>query len=104
MYKRQHFPDSDASYKGADSRQLLKHVSGLMERFSIGNLDATIVAQAPKMSPHLETMIQNISSDLGCDPRRINIKATTTERLGFVGKELGIEAHAVVLLVNEKDT
>ncbi len=97
-----HFPDSDSSYEGVDSRQLLRQVAGLMDGFSIGNLDATIVAQAPKMSPYLQAMKQNISADLGCDPCRINLKATTTERLGFVGRELGIEAHAVVLLVNEK--
>jgi len=94
----QHFPDSDARYKGIDSRELLRQVAGLMSGYKIGNLDVTIVAQAPKLATYLSAMKQNIGSDLGCAPDRINIKATTTEKLGYIGREEGIECHAIVLL------
>lgn len=96
----QHFPDTDATYAGADSRALLRHVVTLMHQHGahIGNLDATIVAQAPKLSPFLGTMRDNLASDLETDLNRVNIKATTTEKLGFAGRQEGIEAHAVVLL------
>ena len=95
-----HFPDSDVRYKGIDSRELLRVVVGKIaaEGFSIGNVDATIIAQAPKMAPHIATMVANIAADLGVDASQINVKATTTERLGFTGRGEGIAAEAVCLL------
>jgi len=96
----QHFPDNDAQYAGADSRVLLRHVASLMKNQShkITNLDVTIVAQAPKLASSLEKMCANIASDLDSSIEQVNLKATTTEKLGFVGREEGIESHAVVLL------
>ncbi len=96
-----HFPDTDASYAGANSRDLLRQVVGLMHdnEFILGNLDVTIAAQEPKLAPHLEMMKRNIAADFKCNSGQINLKATTTEKLGFVGREEGIEAHAVVLLM-----
>ena len=96
----QHFPDSDDQYSGIDSRLLLVHVARLMKEqgFEIGNLDATLIAQAPKLAPHLSLMKENIATDLACTLEQVNIKATTTEKLGFVGREEGIAAHAVVIL------
>jgi 2-C-methyl-D-erythritol 2,4-cyclodiphosphate synthase len=96
-----HFPDTDAAYKGADSRVLLRTCGALMSKrnFRIGNLDATIIAQAPKMAPHIEAMRANIASDLGMEKADINIKATTTEHLGFTGRGEGIAAQAVLILV-----
>jgi 2-C-methyl-D-erythritol 2,4-cyclodiphosphate synthase len=96
-----HFPDTDAAYKGADSRVLLRTCGALMSKrnFRIGNLDATIIAQAPRMAPHIEAMRANIASDLGMEKANVNIKATTTERLGFTGRGEGIAAQAVLLLV-----
>jgi len=95
-----HFPDTDAQYKGADSRELLRHVAQLMKSrsYQIANLDATVVAQAPKLAPYLAQMEQNISTDILCQIDQVNLKATTTEKLGFAGRQEGIEAHAVVLL------
>jgi len=95
-----HFPDNDAQYDGADSRKLLRRVAQLMQEmdFEIGNLDVTIVAQAPKLANHLKQMTANIASDLNCHNNQINLKATTTEKLGFVGREEGIESHAVVII------
>ena len=95
-----HFPDSDPAYRNADSRRLLRHVVGLVaERgWALGNADITLVAQAPRMAPYLTGMIAALSADLGCEPGQLNIKATTTERLGFEGREEGIACHAVVLL------
>jgi 2-C-methyl-D-erythritol 2,4-cyclodiphosphate synthase len=95
-----HFPDSDPRWKGADSRVLLRHVASLVAGMSwdIGNVDATVIAQAPKLAPFVAAMRANIAADLGCDPARISVKATTTERLGFTGREEGIAAEAVVLL------
>lgn len=95
-----HFPDSDPRYRGADSRVLLRHVMELArgQGYAIGNLDATIVAQVPRMAPHLEAMRANIAADLGCPIACISVKATTTERLGFTGREEGIAAQASVLL------
>ncbi|MEO0369608.1 MAG: 2-C-methyl-D-erythritol 2,4-cyclodiphosphate synthase [Pseudomonadota bacterium] len=95
-----HFPDSDPVYKGADSRELLREVARMMqaEGMSIGNLDATIIAQAPRMAAHLAAMKENIANDLDCAVKDVNLKATTTEKLGFAGREEGIAAHAVVLL------
>ena len=95
-----HFPDDDPTFKGADSRQLLRQVIALVKArgFEVGNADLTIVAQAPKLAPHITAMRQNLSEDLGGDIDLINVKATTTEKLGFVGREEGIAVHAVVLL------
>ena len=97
-----HFPDSDPRWKNADSRALLRHIAGLMgERgFSIGNVDATVIAQAPRLAPHVEAMRANVASDLGCTPDDVGIKATTTEHLGFAGRGEGIAAMASVLLVS----
>ena len=93
-----HFPDTDATYAGADSRALLREVSKKLSGFRIVNIDATIVAQAPRMAPHMGRMIENIAADLGIAPGAVNIKATTTEHLGFVGRNEGLAAQAVVLL------
>ena len=95
-----HFPDDDPTLKGADSRQLLRQVIALVKArgFELGNADLTIVAQAPKLAPHITAMRQNLYEDLGGDIDLINVKATTTETLGFVGREEGIAVHAVVLL------
>ena len=95
-----HFPDTDSRYKNADSRMLLRHVSRLVQQadFRIVNIDATIIAQAPKMAPHIPAMVSNIAADLGLSRGQVNVKATTTERLGFTGRGEGIAAEAVVLL------
>lgn len=97
-----HFPDTDPQYRNIDSRKLLRKVKeAIAERgWKIANIDSTIVAQAPRVGPYLTQMIANISADLGIPAEDINIKATTTEKLGFAGREEGIAAHAVVLLVN----
>lgn len=96
----QHFPDTDPKYQGADSLKLLYHVNGLIQRkgWRIGNMDATILAQAPKLAPHIPQMRQNIAKQLGCDVEQVSVKATTEERLGFTGAEQGMAAHCVVLL------
>ncbi len=96
-----HFPDTDPQFKGADSRALLRHVLGLIagKGWSVGNVDATIIAQAPKMAPHIEVMRGLIAADLNVDIDQVNVKATTTEKLGFTGREEGIAVHAVALLV-----
>ena len=96
----QHYPDSDASYSGVDSRKLLRDVSKKLQLgdFKVINVDATIIAQAPRMAPHIPRMIGNIASDLGVAPAAINIKATTTEHLGFTGRGEGIAATAVALI------
>lgn len=95
-----HFPDSDPQYKDIDSRKLLRRVrEALAERgWKVANVDSTIVAQAPRVGPYLPQMAQNISADLGIPAESVNIKATTTEKLGFAGREEGIATHAVVLL------
>ncbi|WDE06391.1 2-C-methyl-D-erythritol 2,4-cyclodiphosphate synthase [Thalassomonas viridans] len=95
-----HFPDTEAQYENISSRILLRHVVGLMTEkgYQIGNADITIVAQAPKMSPHLLAMRQCLAQDLNCDIDQVNVKATTTEKLGFAGRKEGIEVHAVTLL------
>ena len=97
-----HFPDTDPQFKGADSRVLLRHVLGLVKAkgWQVGNVDATIVAQAPKMAPHIDTMRSLIAADLGVALDQVNVKATTTEKLGFTGREEGIAVHAVALLVS----
>ena len=95
-----HFPDSDARYAGIDSRKLLREVKGKLEalKMKIINIDATIVAQEPRMAPHMPRMIANIASDLGLAGEAINLKATTTERLGALGRGEGIAAQAVALV------
>ena len=95
-----HFPDTDPRWKGADSRALLRRIAGMMEErgYAIGNVDATIVAQAPKLAPHVAAIRANIAADLGCPLDDVSVKATTTERLGFTGRGEGIAAEAVVLL------
>ena len=95
-----HFPDDDPTFEGADSRQLLRQVVALVKArgFALGNADLTIIAQTPKLASHIAAMRQNLSEDLGGDVDQINVKATTTEKLGFVGREEGIAVHAVVLL------
>lgn len=97
----QHFPDTDPAYKGADSRQLLRNVVALLKQagWLVGNIDSTVLAQAPKMAPHIASMRANIAADLNLALDQVNVKATTTESLGFVGREEGIAAHAVVMLV-----
>lgn len=96
-----HFPDTDPQFKGADSRVLLRHVVGIVKArgWKVGNVDATIVAQAPKMAPHIETMRQLIAEDLQVELGQVNVKATTTEKLGFTGREEGIAVHSVALLL-----
>ncbi|MHB8535411.1 MAG: 2-C-methyl-D-erythritol 2,4-cyclodiphosphate synthase [Sulfuricaulis sp.] len=98
-----HFPDTDAQYKNIDSRVLLRKVKETLAArgLKIANVDSTLVAQAPRLAPHLPQMIQNIAADLGVAPDCVNIKATTTEKLGFTGREEGIAAHAVVLLEHD---
>ena len=95
-----HFPDTDDQYADANSRDLLRHVVGLLRDhgFRLNNVDATIVAQAPKLAPYIQDMRQVLAEDLGVDLTQINIKATTTERLGFTGREEGIAVHAISLV------
>ena len=95
-----HYPDTDASYAGADSRVLLRDVAAklALRNFRVINIDATILAQAPRMAPHMQRMSANIAADLDIEPAAVNIKATTTESLGFVGRLEGIAAQAVALL------
>jgi len=96
-----HFPDTDARWKDADSRALLRHVAALAaaQGWRIGNLDVTVIAEAPKLAPHVPAMRANLAGDLACDVGAISVKATTTERLGFAGRGEGIAALATVLLV-----
>lgn len=100
-----HFPDTDPAYKGADSLKLLRHVMSLAEEkgYRIGNVDATIVAQRPKLAPFIPTMRITIAAALGCEPERVNVKATTTEELGFAGRGEGIASYAVALLEERED-
>lgn len=95
-----HFPDTDDAYSGADSRVLLRHVVHVVNEkgYTLGNTDMTIVAQAPKMAPHIQAMREIIAKDCHCELDAINVKATTTEKLGYTGRKEGIAAHAVVLL------
>lgn len=94
------FPDNDPAYKGADSLLLMTHVAEVMREkgYKIGNVDATILAQAPKLAPHIPSMRQNVASALGTEIDRISIKATTEEKLGFTGAKEGMAAHAVCLI------
>ena len=96
----QHFPDTDPEYAGADSIALLRHVCALIlhKGWQVGNLDATVLAQKPKLAPYIPQMRARIADTLGCGTDRVSIKATTEERLGFTGQEQGIAAHCVVLL------
>ncbi len=96
-----HFPDTDAAYAGVDSRVLLRDVYQRVqgEGLKLGNLDVTIIAQAPKMAPHIEAMRQCLTDDLKCELGQVNVKATTTEKLGFTGRKEGIACEAVVLLI-----
>ena len=95
-----HFPDTDPAFKGADSRELLRHVYGIVSRkgYRLVNADITIIAQAPKMSPYIIDMCRNMAIDLNVDVDCINVKATTTEKLGFEGRKEGIAVQSVVLL------
>ena len=96
-----HFSDTDTKFKNIDSRILLREVARMVTNagFRIGNLDATIIAQAPKMAPHIPRMVENIAADVGVAVNAVNVKATTTERLGFSGRGEGIAAQAVALLL-----
>ncbi|MDH4572307.1 2-C-methyl-D-erythritol 2,4-cyclodiphosphate synthase [Salinicola acroporae] len=96
-----HFPDTDPAWKGADSRALLRHVVGLVREagYRVGNLDATVMAQAPRMAEWIPRMREAIAADVEIELGAVNVKATTTERLGFTGRGEGIAAEAVVLLV-----
>jgi len=95
-----HFPDSDPALKGIDSRKLLRQTIALAAKtgYNIGNIDATIVAQRPKLAPYIAIMIKTIAADCNCLTEQVNVKATTTEELGFAGRGEGIAAHAVVLM------
>ena len=95
-----HFPDTDPRYKGADSRALLRAVGEKLKAAGcrVSNVDVTMIAQAPKLKPYIPQMMANIASDLGINVSRVNVKATTEERLGFTGKEEGMACHAVCLL------
>jgi len=96
----QHFPDTDAQYANADSRILLRHVMTLVSQagYQVANVDITVLAQQPRLAPHIDAMRSCIASDLNATAGQVSVKATTTEKLGFVGRGEGIEAHAVVLL------
>ena len=101
----QHFPDTDDAYAGADSRELLRHVVTLItdKGYCVGNVDVTIIAQAPKMAPHIATMRECIAADLRVHLDDVNVKATTTEKLGYVGRKEGIAVHAVALLMKAEN-
>lgn len=96
-----HFADTDAKFKNIDSRILLREVARMLGNagFRVGNVDATIIAQAPKMAPYIGRMVENIATDLGIPMNAVNVKATTTEKLGFAGRGEGIAADAVALLL-----
>lgn len=95
-----HFPDTDPHYAGADSAKLLQHAFALVQKqgYQLGNVDVTIIAQTPKMAPHIAAMCNRIAALLDAQTQQVNVKATTTEKLGFVGREEGIACHVVVLL------
>jgi 2-C-methyl-D-erythritol 2,4-cyclodiphosphate synthase len=101
-----HFADTDAKFKDIDSRILLRDVARKIESvgYRVGNVDATIIAQAPKMAPHIPTMVANIAADLGIGSSCVNVKATTTEQLGYTGRGEGIAAQAVALLLVNVET
>ncbi len=96
-----HFPDTDEEYRGADSMKLLERVSAICreEGYAVGNIDATVIAQAPKLAPYITAMRENIAKACGCEVSQISVKATTEEHLGFTGEKLGISAHSVALMI-----
>ena len=98
-----HFPDTDERYKGADSIELLRQVAKIIgtNGYSVANIDSTILAQAPKMAPHIEQMRKNVADAIGIDVSCVSVKATTEEKLGFTGEKKGIAAHAVCLLTRK---
>ena len=98
-----HFPDTDDRYKGADSIELLRQVAKIIgtNGYSVANIDSTILAQAPKMAPHIDQMRKNVADAIGIDVSRVSVKATTEEKLGFTGEKKGIAAHAVCLLTRK---
>lgn len=100
----QHFPDTDNRYENVDSRKLLRHVYHLVKSkgYIIGNVDSTLIAQAPKMAPHIRAINKNIADDLVCSLEQVNTKATTSEKLGFTGRKEGITALSTVLLMAAK--
>lgn len=100
-----HFPDTAVEFAGADSRVLLREAARRVREtgYDIGNVDATIIAQRPKMAPHIATMVENIAADLGVTPGQVNVKAKTNEKMGYLGREEGINAEAVALLVLRQD-
>lgn len=102
----QHFPDTDPAWRGADSRRLLRHVAGLVAGagYRVENCDVTVIAEAPRIGPHRDTMRANIAADLRIAPTAVSVKATTTERLGFAGRGEGIAAQAAVLLAPAGDS
>lgn len=101
-----HFPDSDPQWRGADSRSFLRHIRTLLQRqgFEVVNVDVTVLAEAPRLGKHRETMRANISADLGIDNDRVNIKATTSEGLGFIGQREGLACHAITLIESAAST
>ena len=96
-----HFPDTDPMFAGADSRTLLREVAHrvVATGYTIGNIDATIIAQAPKMAPHIPQMVSRIAEDIGVSPQQVNIKAKTNEKLGYLGREEGMAAEAIAMLI-----
>ena len=98
-----HFPDTDERYKGADSIELLRQVAKIIgtNGYSVANIDSTILAQAPKMAPHIEQMRKNVADAIGIDVSCVSVKVTTEEKLGFTGEKKGIAAHAVCLLTRK---
>lgn len=98
-----HFPDTDERYKGADSIELLRQVAKIIDNhgYSVANIDSTILAQAPKMAPHIDQMRKNVADAIGIDVSCVSVKATTEEKLGFTGEKKGIAAHAVCLLTRK---
>ena len=99
-----HFPDTDQAYAGADSLKLLERVVALLreKNWVVGNVDATILAQRPKLAPHIPQMVKNLAAKMGVEPEQVNVKATTEEKLGFTGSGEGMAAHAVCLLEKMK--
>ena len=100
-----HFPDTAEEYRGADSMKLLERVAEICREngYIIGNIDATVIAQAPKLAPHITAMRENIARVCGCEVSQISVKATTEEKLGFTGEKLGISAHCVALMVKQNN-
>lgn len=94
-----HFPDTDPRYKGADSVELLRHCVSLLGDYKVSNIDATVIAQKPKLAPYIDSMRKNLADAMGIDISRVSIKATTEEKLGFTGRLEGISAHCVALII-----